>query len=216
MPFQVTDKMREDVRKAVEELERQTTGEMVCVIAQSSARYVMFPLFWAAFLALLSPVLNPLLALLLPQAGIAVTFAEQGLVFALLCLLFTGTPLRHKLTPAAVRLGNCHRYAFEQFFTQRLNETGKRSGVMLFVSVDERYVELIADRGINDKVQPGIWSGIVNGFIADIHAGRVHEGYLKAITSCKEILTRHFPEVKDDINELGDNLIELPKARFLS
>lgn len=216
MAFTVTDKMREDVKRAVEALERVTTGEMVCVIAQSSARYVMFPLFWAAFLALLSPVVNPLLQQFAPQTGFAVTFEVQSALFILLAALFTMTPLRHKLTPAAVRLGNCHRYAFEQFFAQKLNETKKRSGVMLFVSIDEHYVELIADKGINDKVQPGIWSGIVNSLIDDIHKGQVHEGYLKAVKSCEAILSAHFPDVKDDVNELADNLIELPPARFLS
>lgn len=216
MAFKVTDQMREDIRKAVEALEKVTTGEMVCVIAQSSARYVMFPLFWAALLALLSPALNPVLAAVFPHAGYAVNFEIQSGVFVGLAALFLLTPLRHRLTPAAVRLGNCRRYAFEQFFVQRLNETNKRSGVMIFVSIDEHYVELIADRGINDKVQPGVWSGIVNALVEDIRAGRVHEGYLKAVTSCREILERHFPEVKDDVNELADNLIELPKARFLS
>lgn len=216
MAFQVTDQMREDIRKAVVELEKVTTGEMVCVIAQSSARYVMFPLFWACFLALLSPGLNPLIAQIWPREGFSITFALQGAVFIVLATLFLATPLKQALTPAAVRFGNCRRYAFEQFFAQRLNETNKRTGVMIFVSIDEHYVELIADRGINDKVQPGVWSGIVNELIKDIHGGRVHEGYLKAVASCRDILERHFPEVKNDVNELTDNLIELPKARFLS
>ena len=216
MAFQVTDQMRDDIRKAVIELEKVTTGEMVCVIAQSSAKYVMFPLFWAAFTALLAPGLNPLIAAIWPHEGFSITFAMQGGIFVLLAALFLSTPLRQKLTPPAVRFGNCRRYAFEQFFVQRLNETNKRTGVMIFVSVDEHYVELIADRGINDKVQPGVWGGIVNELVKDIRTRHVHEGYLKAITSCRGILVEHFPEVKDDVNELADNLIELPKARFLS
>jgi len=216
MGFTVTDAMRADIKKAVEDLEKVTTGEMVCVVAQSSARYIMFPLFWSAFAALLLPLANPLMRALELHEDFEVTFGVQSLAFLLFAALLLCTPLRHKVTPAGVRMTNCHRYAFEQFFVHKLNETNKRTGVMLFVSVAERYVEIVADKGINDKVQPGEWGGIINAFVADVHAGKVHEGFIKAVASCKDVLVKHFPEVKDDVNELSDNLVELPQAGFLS
>lgn len=213
MAFKVTDAMREDIKKAVEELERNTTGEMVCVITAASARYVMFPLLWAALIALLLPLLNPLMG---ADAEFTVGFGEQSGLFVLLALLFVFTPLRHKLTPSGVCVTNCRRYAFEQFFSHKLNETKKRLGVMLFVSLDERYVELLADKGINDKVKPEDWGKIVDDFIDDVKSGKVHEGYIKAVRACQEILKTHFPDVPEDVNELGDNLIELPRPDFLS
>lgn len=214
MPFIITDAMRADIKKAVEELERNTTGEMVCVITAASARYVMFPLLWAALAALLLPLVNPFL----PggEYAFTVTFAEQSMLFVALSVLFVWTPLRHKLTPSGVCITNCRRYAFEQFFAQKLNETKKRTGVMLFVSVDEKYVELIADKGINDKVEAGAWAKIVDDFIADLRSGKVHEGYVKAVRACQDILSKHLPDVPEDINELSDALVELPSAEFLS
>lgn len=218
MNFAVTDQMRADIKAAVEELERVTTGEMVCVLAPSSARYVMFPLFWAAFSALLLPILNPFMPVdaATDAPVFEVTFALQAVAFVVLAGIFKLTPLRNVVTPKGVQFNNCHRYAFEQFFVYKLNETKKRTGMMLFVSVDERYVELIADKGINDKVEPGEWQGIVDGFIADVRANNVHEGFVKAVRACQDVLARHFPEVKDDVNELSDNLVELPHAPFLS
>lgn len=214
MGFKVTDAMRADIKKAIEELERNTTGEMVCVITEASARYVMFPLLWAALIALLLPLVNPFLDA--GPDGFTVTFAEQSGAFVLLSALFVATPLRHKVTPPGVCITNCRRYAFEQFFVHKLNETKKRLGVMLFVSLDERYVELIADKGISDKVKPEDWSKIVDDFIADVRSGKVHDGYLKAVRACQDILKANFPDVPDDINELGDSLVELPRAEFLS
>lgn len=214
MPFTVTDAMRADVKKAVEELERNTTGEMVCVIAQASAHYNMFPMLWAALTALLCPLLNPIV--FNEPDSFTITFAVQSVVFVALAALLLLTPLRHKCTPSSVCITNCRRFAFEQFFTHKLNETKKRLGVMLFVSLDEKYVELLADKGINDKVDAAVWSKIVDDFIADIRAGQVHEGYIKAVRACQDVLKTHFPDVPDDINELGDSLIELPRPRFLS
>ena len=100
MGFIVTDAMRADIRKAVEELEKVTTGEMVCVVTQSSARYVLFPLLWAALISLLLPLANPLL--FTGAEGFTVTFAEQSGLFVILAALFVLTPLRHKVTPPGV------------------------------------------------------------------------------------------------------------------
>ena len=218
MGFTVTDAMRADIKKAVEELEKVTTGEMVCVVTQSSARYVLFPLLWAALAALLLPLANPLFFTDADgfSEGFSITFAEQSWTFVILAALFVLSPLRHKVTPPGVCITNCRRYAFEQFFAHKLNETNKRSGVMLFVSLDEKYVELLADKGINDKVEPAEWDKIIDDFIADVRTGKVHEGYIKAVKACETVLVRHFPEVSNDVNELSDQLVELPKAEFLS
>jgi putative membrane protein len=211
----VNDAMRGDIRKAVEELEKTTSGELVCVVAQSSARYLMFPLFWAALASLLLPIANPIAAKM-GHIEPVVTFPVQSLVFVVLAGLFALTPLRLALTPRAIRAGNCRRSAFEQFFVRKLHETTKRTGVLLYVSVDERYVELIADKGINDKVLPDAWNAIIAALVADIRDGKVHEGFVKAVGACKAVLASHFPESRRDINELPDALVELPQADFIS
>ena len=209
MTFKVTEDMRREIKTAVEALERTTTGEMVCVVAASSARYVLFPLLWAALTALLLPVVNIV-------AVNTVTFGIQSIAFIALAGLFLLTPLKTALTPRGMRLTNCRRHAFEQFFALKMNETNKRSGVMLFISVAERHVEIIADKGINDKVLPDEWSRIVETVVADVQGGKVQDAFLNAIRACRTVLVRHFPEVRNDVNELDDNLVELPPATFLS
>lgn len=209
MAFNVTDDMRREIRLAVEALEKTTTGEMVCVVVQSSARYVLFPLLWAAVIALVLPVANI-------AAGHAVTFGIQSMAFIALAALFLLTPLRVAVTPRGLRLTNCRRHAFEQFFALKMNETNKRSGVMLFISVAERHVEIIADKGINDKVLSDEWTRIVDAVVNDVRAGKVQDAFLNAIRACGAVLVQHFPEVRNDVNELDDNLVELPAAKFLS
>lgn len=209
MTFKVTDDMRGEIRSAVEALEKTTTGEMVCVVAQSSARYVLFPLLWAALTALLLPLANIVTVN-------SVTFGIQAVVFVALAALFLLTPLNVMLTPRGLRLTNCRRHAFEQFFALRMNETNKRSGVMLFISVAERHVEIIADKGINDKVLPDEWARIVDAVVSDVRSAKVQDAFLNAIRACGTVLVQHFPEIRNDVNELDDNLVELPAAKFLS
>ncbi|TAL27697.1 MAG: hypothetical protein EPN97_16510 [Alphaproteobacteria bacterium] len=212
--MQITEKMRADIRNAVKDLEKSTSGEMVCVIAQESARYVFFPLLWATGFTLALPLLNPAFALAnLPPP---VTFPLQGLAFLGLAAALLYTPLRYRVTPASVRDGQCQRAAFEQFFGRGLHETDKRTGVLLFVSVAERHAQIIADTGINGKVRDGEWKSIIDALTTDIGNEKVHEGFLAAVLSCKGILASHFPEKRKAVNELDDHLIELPQATFIS
>lgn len=206
----ITDDMRLDVKQAVEQLERNTAGELVCVVTQSSARYIMFPLFWAAFISLVLPLANEVC----PQAPI--TFGVQSASFIGLALLFLFTPLRLCVTPRRIRDANCRRMAFEQFFMQRMHMTGARTGVLLFVSVDEHYVELLADQGINAKVLPDEWDGITADFVRDVRDGKVHDGFMRAVNACAHIMAKHFPKPDGDLNELPDPLVELPPAGFVS
>lgn len=210
----ISDAMRKDILKAVKSLEKTTTGEIVCVVAKSSARYVHYPLLWAAFTALVLPVLNPLLASFGRQP--VITFELQAVVFVMLALVLMHTPLRICVTPRTVREANCSRTAFEQFFIRRLNETKNRTGVLLFVSLEEHYVELIADDGINGKVKEGEWSGIVADFTEHLKKGRVHEGFVGAIGACAALLTRGFPGKHNDKNELPDDLVVLPESPIIS
>lgn len=206
----VTDQMRFDVRQAVRELETVSSGEMVCVVAKASARYVLFPLLWAAMLALMLPVVNNFVP------AKPVSFAIQTAFFIVTAIIFLLPGLRVALTPKAVRDANCRRAAFEQFFIRKLHMTEKRTGVLIYVSVDEHYVELLADQGINSKVLPDQWDAIVSAFTSDIRGNKIHEGFVRAVKSCKDVLAKHFPIEKGDVNELGDALIEIPEPDFLS
>jgi len=73
----------------------------------------------------------------------------------------------------------------------------------------ERYVEIIADKGINDVVEAGTWDKIVNQFVANVKQGQVAGGFIFASQQCGEVLIAHFPVAANDKNELPDHLIQL-------
>ena len=94
-------------------------------------------------------------------------------------------------------------------FAQGLHLTRARTGVLIFVALAERHVEIIADQGINALVPPGTWDQAVADFVARVRAGRIAEGFLAAIAVVGERLAEHFPRPADDVDELPNRLIEI-------
>ncbi|MEE8176871.1 MAG: TPM domain-containing protein [Acidobacteriota bacterium] len=198
------DKQR--ITEAIREAERKTSGELVTVIAHAADAYLYIPMLWASLAALTLPAVIWLLPVNLP---FPLLYSFQLATFLGLALLFRWTPLKMRLIPKAVKRRRAGRLAWEQFFAQNLHLTRQRTGVLLFVSVAERYVEILADKGINDKVKQDAWDDIVADFIKRVKAGEITEGFLSAIGACGELLAESFPRPEGDVDELPNRLIEI-------
>jgi putative membrane protein len=75
------------------------------------------------------------------------------------------------------------------------------------VSLLEHEVEVLADKGINEKVPQGTWDEVVRILTAELKAGQACEGFCKAIEHCGAILAEHFPPNTDDKDELSNRLV---------
>ena len=111
--------------------------------------------------------------------------------------------------PAALKRRRASRLAREQFLAHGLDRTRERTGVLIFVAVAERYVEIIADAGIDAVVPPGTWDQAVAAFVERVRTGRIAEGFLAAIGLVGDRLAEHFPPSADDVDELPNRLIEI-------
>src|ERR1043165_8643069 len=76
------------------------------------------------------------------------------------------------------------------FLQRGLASTEERCGVLFFVSRAEHYVEIIADRGIDQAVEPGAWQRIVDAFTASVRKGEVEQGFLSAIDALGTLLAK--------------------------
>jgi putative membrane protein len=85
-----------------------------------------------------------------------------------------------------------------------VTETRERSGVLLFLSEAERRVELLADRGIHERVGTEDWQALVNAVVESIRTGHAGDGIASAVDAIGARLAQHFPPSPDDINELPD------------
>lgn len=202
----LNDTEKQQLRDVIRAAEAKTSGEIVTVIARASGDYFYYPTLWAALLAMLAPLAPIAFDLSFAPLGV---IELQLLVFALLTLAFRWPPLKLKLVPRAVKQQYCARRAREQFLAQNLHTTRDRTGVLLYVSVAEHYVELLADAGINAKVPAGTWNKIVADFTAQLRTGRIAAGFVEAVNAIGAQLAAHFPAEVANPNELPDHLIEL-------
>lgn len=203
--FSAQDKAR--ITAAIHAAEKSTSGEFVAVVTRASDHYVFLPLLWSAILALLFPG-----ACLL--AGLSIRWVHlyqlQLLVFIVLAALVLSVPGLHLLlVPRRVQHARASRLAKAQFYAQGVQLTRHHSGVLFFVSLAERYVEIVADKGIHEKLGEAHWQGIIDKFVTRVRRGQVVDGFVDAIGACGAAMAEHYPPDPNDVSELSDGLIEL-------
>ena len=98
--------------------------------------------------------------------------------------------LRFRIVPRRTQRERAHAAAMRQFLAQGMQKTEGRTGVLIFAAEAERYVEIIADGGINAKVTQEVWDAAVASLIAAIKDGRAADGFVAAIEQCGAVLAR--------------------------
>ena len=190
------------VAAAIREAERRSSGQIVCVLARASSAYAHVPVLWASALALLAPW--PLIYF--TPWSVQRIYLVQLAVFLVAGVVLSLLPLRLLLVPRAVKRARAHRAALEQFVLRRIDRTKNRTGVLIFVSLAERYARIIADEGIAAKVPAAQWQSAIDALTAHMRDGRMAEGFTAAIERCGNILAAHAPPDAAPDNELPDRL----------
>jgi len=193
---------REAVTAAIRAAEQQTSGQIVCVLAQSSSDYAHVPILWTSLVALLAPW--PLIYF--TQWSVQKIYVLQLAVFIIVGLVLAVTPLRFELVPASLKRARAHRAALEQFVVRRVAHTRNRSGILIFVSLAERYARIIADEGIAQKAGNAEWQAAIDALVSHMRDGRIAEGFIAAIERCGAVLATHAPPGGGPVNELPDRL----------
>ena len=201
--FSAEDERR--ISEAITNAERQTSGEIVVVVAAQSDGYHYVPPLVAGIVSLLVPWV----LIFFTQLGLTSIYLTQLAVFFAITAALMPASIRIALVPPSIKRLHAHRRAVEQFLVQNLHTTTGRTGVLLFVSVAERYAEIIADKGINERVAPGTWKGIIDHLTAAIGGGRPADGFVTAIAAIGTTLAQHFPPGSQAPNELPNHLIIL-------
>jgi putative membrane protein len=196
---------RERVSAAIETVERKTSGEIVAVVAAESSSYLHIPFMYAALIALIVPW--PFIHY--TWMSVHWIWALQLLAFAVLVTVMMSRNIRYRLVPSSTKQLAAHRRAVEQFLTQNLHTTEGRTGVLIFVSVAERYAEILADSGIHKKVPKEDWVAIVNTLTDRIGDGQAADGFVTAVEAVGERLAKHFPAGSADPSKLPNHLIVL-------
>ena len=223
--FPLSEADRALVGDAVTAAEIGTDGEIVTIITRRSDEYRDVALIVGALAMLLVVALatiDPRL-LDLPVAGwsggwgeapslvvrLAVLLVAQALVFGLVLLALRNPAWRIALTPKRARASRVRGRAIRYFKVGAEKRTAARVGVLLYLSLDERLAEIVADEAIHARVPPERWGDAMVALVDRVRAGQPAAGMAAAVGAIGTIVAEHFPKTETDVNELPDRLIEL-------
>lgn len=198
------------IKKAVQQLEQQTAGEVVPYFVKQSDSYheaswllaLLFGLFPTLMLLAISVLefpVDPVIILVVGSGFTAIGWFTPR---------FIPLVLRMAISPNTFDFRVSQR-AQQAFLAEEVFNTTDRIGVLIFISELERKVIVLADKGINAKVTPDAWKALVNQIVKGIKEGQKGDGIVAAIKECETILLANgFTNRIKEANELSDELRE--------
>ncbi|WP_121628405.1 TPM domain-containing protein [Poseidonibacter antarcticus] len=196
---------KQAISKSIELLESKSSAELVAVVTKKSATYKYES-------SVISIIMVCFISLICLYFDISTLFLMQIQILLFLVLHFIFDKFESLvlfLLPSFYKKSIASKYANIQFANLKLNRTKTKHALMFFVSIDEKYVEIITDENISVNISNDYWQEIVDEFIKDVKNGDLSGGYLKAINTCSIYLIKEFPIKDDDENELPNEVIEL-------
>jgi putative membrane protein len=197
---------RNRIESAVATAETRTSAEFAVVVARASDEYALFPLLWAGLLALST---GGIIAIAAPMISVGMGFAIQAGVFIAASLLLHLQFLRPRLASPSLQREYAARMAQLQFASLVNERTHADVGLLLFVSLAERHVEILVDNGISERIPQAAFQNIIDGFIQEVHKGKIAEGFIGAIEACTLVLQQHFPARPDEPDEIANRVTEI-------
>ena len=196
---------QEKIRQAVETAERRTSGEIVPMIVAACRPYAEIELGGL----IVGLVAGTLAALFLHDPwGPIQAQLSWPLTGGILGFILCRVPAIKRRLISKKRIDEAvHLRSLAAFTAHGLHYTKAHTGILIFASLFEHRVEVLADRGINEKVQPGTWDEVVRILTAGLKSGNGGEAFYKAIERCGDILATHFPRAADDKDELANKLV---------
>jgi putative membrane protein len=199
------------VRNAVAEVEKKTAGEIVCMVVSSSYPYPLASVLGATAAAL--PL--SLLGTHFLGAWLWIGSRNMWLFLGLFTICFVLFYWAVERFPAIKRRFISQREIDEEveegainaFFRQGLYRTRDANGVLLFISVFEHKVWLLADQGIHEKVPQAEWDALVARITRGIREGHRTDAICSAIEIIGQLLETHFPVKPDDTDELKNLIV---------
>ncbi len=225
MKIALNSEQKSKVIEAIKRNEAKTSGEIYCVIARKSEDYRWFVMIWAIVLALLIPFILTILNVdlgakfadifggwdnydnAINSRNLYIDLIIQALIFLVFGILVQFENFTLALTPKFIKRQGVHKSALDQFMAHGIHQTKGKTGVLVFVSLAEHMIEIVADGGIHSKVAKTIWGDTIAKMLLKTKQGQLGSGLADGIDDIGAILATHFPPEEDDVNELTDAVV---------
>jgi putative membrane protein len=196
---------KERIREATSSVETKTSGEIAVMVVDASSRYreaeVLGAITFGNVAAFLITIffLHESLWWYVP-----LTFAT----FLLFWPVFKKVPsLKVHFTGVKRRQRAVRDRAVRAFYEKGLHRTAGNTGVLFFISLFERKVWVLADKGIHEKITQARLNTFATTISRGVKQGNAADALIEAISAAGEPLKEHFPIRHDDTNELTDSVI---------
>lgn len=197
---------KQQISKEIELLEEKSSCELVAVITKQCSNYK----YETIFINFIIVCIISVFMISFTQNSPVRLFEFQLLIFTSIFFIFRKfNTLVFNFLLTSYKYQIASDYASKQFYNLGFQKTKTKQAIMFFVSLDEKYVKIISDIKIKNKIPDSYWQNIIDEFIKDVKNKELSSGYVKAIKSCNEILIQKFPIQKNDTNELTNEVIEI-------
>jgi len=200
-----TEEEKERLKATVHEVESKTIGEIVVMVVDHSDHYIEAEVLGGILLgSLLS-----LIATLLYFHSSLWSYVPLSFLFFFPCrFLFQRVDILKRLFIGIRKKEEAVRLRAERaFFERGLYKTKKNTGVLFFLSLLERKVWVLADKGIYEKMNQETLDRFANEVSRGIKEDQASEVLTKVIQEIGILLSQHFPITPDDTDELPDDVM---------
>lgn len=225
----LTKSDHERITAAITEVESKTSGEIFCVLAHEVSRYREVPLAWATIAALAVPPVLVLTGLhRLAMADIFSSWTDdsvrgveslilralstytllQAAIFLCVALVVALPRVRRFVTPRFLKRHRVRQMARHHFAAAGARLSKAEPHILIYASLHDRQVELVAHRAIHEAVGEGPWNAAVAAVIAGMKTGKPADGYIQAIDICGKALAMHFPPNGSPKNAFSNSVLE--------
>ena len=202
----LTEAEQQRLKNCVADVEKKTSGEIVPVIASMSSDYARAAALTTLLLGLALSIPGALILGMTAMWSYLIVFLGGYLVAMLLVRLYP--VLMGPFLSNHEKTAEVHKAAAINFHAHGLHRTRDLTGILIYVSVYERRVAVLADSGIDAKVDPGVWQEVVDMVTDGIRSGQAPDALCRAVARCGELITAHFPVRPDDVDELPNLIVD--------
>ena len=196
---------KEAVAKAIAEAERQTSAELVAVVAPASDAYQSYLLLYGL---IAGSAIGVGLWATKTITGFPLLLAIQFAVMALLSFIPWLRHLLVRLVPKRIRHHRAAHRAYEEYLIVSRHVAAQTPIVLLYISLAERYAHILTSRSVREKIPDERWNEVIGELTAALPVEGLQASCIKAIRRATGLLTPHFPE-KGEAHKLGHPVIEI-------
>lgn len=179
------------LRAAHKTAREKTSARIALNVVPVSDKYPLYPIVFGAVAG--TAALGGL-AIFWPDLALRHAFyATAGVTLAVTALLDAWMALRLSLIPKGAKIWECWEMAHRSFAARILARNDRVTGILIFVSLGEHYVEVVTDRDVDLHIPQKAWDGLIREFSAAAKGKRLGEGLIRLVEGAADVLAPHYP-----------------------